>query len=175
MAVTVTLDVPVVAAAPAEKVSVALPLPGAAIEVGLKLAVTPEGRPEADRETAALKLPLTVVEMLLVPEPPCAIETLEGDALTAKSGVAAEVTLKGMVAVCVTPPPVAVTVRVAEPTAAVALALSVRVELPFPGAAIEFGLKLAVTPVGWPETDSATAELNPPLTAIEIVLVTEVP
>ena len=70
MAVTVTVAVPAVAVLPAESVRVELPLPGAAIEVGLKLAVTPEGKPEADSETAELKPPLTVVEMVLLPEAP---------------------------------------------------------------------------------------------------------
>lgn len=175
MAVTVTFEVPVVAVLLAEKVSVELPLPGAAMEAGLKLAVTPEGKPDADSETAALKPPLTVVETVLLLEPAWATDTLEGEALTAKSGVAAEVTVRVMAAVCVTPPPVAVTVTVAVPVVAVLPAERVKVELPLPGAAMELGLKLAVTPVGSPEADSATAELNPPLTAVEIVLVAELP
>lgn len=54
----------------AEKVRVELPLPGAPIEVGLKLAVTPAGRPEADSEIAELKPPLTVVEIVVLPELP---------------------------------------------------------------------------------------------------------
>lgn len=67
--VMVTVTVPVVAVLLAEKVSAELPLPGAAIEVGLKLAVTPEGKPDTDNETTALKPPLTVLEMVVVPEP----------------------------------------------------------------------------------------------------------
>jgi hypothetical protein len=55
------------------------------------------------------------------------------------------------------------------PMAAVLLALNVSVELPLPGAVIEVGLKLAVTPAGKPEAESATAELKPPLTDVEIV------
>lgn len=70
VAVTVTLAVPVVAVELAANVRVELPLPGAAIDVGLKLAVTPVGRPEADKETALLKPPLTVVVRVLLPEPP---------------------------------------------------------------------------------------------------------
>jgi hypothetical protein len=99
VAVTVTLEVPVVAVLLAVRVKVELPLPGAAIEVGLKLAVTPEGSPEADSATAALKPPLTVVEIVLLPEAPCATEMLAGDALTAKSGVAAVVTFRVIVVV----------------------------------------------------------------------------
>ena len=99
LAVTVTLTVPVVAVPLAVNVSVELPLPGAAIEVGLKLAVTPEGKPDAESEIAELKPPLTVVETVLVPELPCTTETLVGDALTAKSGVAADVTVSERVVV----------------------------------------------------------------------------
>ena len=43
------------------------------------------------------------------------------------------------------------------------------VDDPDPGAAIVAGLKLTVTPVGWPEADSPIAELNPPETAVVIV------
>ena len=78
-------------------------------------------------------------------------------------------------AVWVTPAPVAVTVTLVVPAVALLLAVNVRVELPLPGAAMELGLKLAVTPEGSPETERATEELKPPLTAVEIVLVAELP
>ncbi len=99
VAVTVTFTVPVVAVLVAEKVSVELPLPGAAIDVGLKLAVTPAGIPDADNETAELKPPLTVVEIVLAPELPCVTDTLAGEALTAKSGVAAALMVREIVVV----------------------------------------------------------------------------
>jgi 2-keto-3-deoxy-6-phosphogluconate aldolase len=70
VAETVTFALPVVAVLLAERVRVELPLPGAAIDAGLKLAVTPAGNPEADRETAALKPPLNVVEIVELPELP---------------------------------------------------------------------------------------------------------
>ena len=76
------------------------------------------------------------------------MERLVGDAAKAKSGVAADVIVRLMVVVWVTPPPAAVTVTVAVPVVAVLLAERVSVELPLPGAAIEVGLKLAVTPDG---------------------------
>ena len=66
----VIFAVPVVAVLLAAKVTVEAPLPGAAIEVGLKVAVTPVGNPEADNETAELKPPLTVVVSVELPELP---------------------------------------------------------------------------------------------------------
>jgi hypothetical protein len=83
----------------AVNVRVELPLPGAPIEDGLKLAVTPAGRPEADSEIAELKPPLTVVEIVLLPEPPCATDKLVGEALTVKSGLAAAFTVRATVVV----------------------------------------------------------------------------
>ena len=84
-------------------------------------------------------------------------------------------TVRAIVVVCVTVPPVAVTVTLAVPVVAVLLAERVRVELPLPGAAIEVGLKLAVTPAGNPEADKETAELKPPLTVVETVELPELP
>src|SRR6185503_518526 len=87
LALMVIVDVPVVAVLLAVNVSVELPEPGAAIDVGLKLAVTPAGRPLAESETAELKPPETVVETVVVFVPPCATDTVVGDAVRAKSGV----------------------------------------------------------------------------------------
>lgn len=44
---------------------------------------------------------------------------------------------------------------------AVASTASVRVDVPEPGAAMVAGLKLAVTPAGWPVADRERAELKP--------------
>ena len=162
------MTVPVVAVLLAEKVSVALPLPGAAIELGVKVAVTPEGKPDTDNETTALKPPLTVLEMVVLPEAPWATDKLLGAAVKAKSGVAAAVMVSAMVVLCVIPPPVAFTVTLTVPVVVVLLAENVSVALPLPGAAIEAGLRLAVTPEGKLETESEIAELKPPLTAVEI-------
>ena len=175
LAVIVMFAVPVVAVLLAERVKVELPLPGAAMEAGLKLAVTPAGNPEADNATAELKPPLTVVEIVELPDVPCVTERLAGEALTVKFGVAAELIVRTIVVVCVTPAPVADRVMFAVPVVAVLLAERVRVELPPPGAAMEAGLKLAVTPAGNPEADNATAELKPPLTVVETVVLPEVP
>jgi hypothetical protein len=175
VAVTVTFVVPTVAVLLAVNVSVELPPPGAAMEAGLKLAVTPAGRPEADSAIAELNPPLTVVEMPELPDVPCATDKLLGDALTAKFGAVAALTVRGIVNVCVSPPPVAVTVTLAVPVVAVLLAVNVRVELPVPGAAIDAGLKLAVTPAGKPDADRLTAELKPPDPAVDMVVLPELP
>lgn len=87
----------------------------------------------------------------------------------------ATLTVRAIVAVCVTLPPVAVMVIFAVPVVAVLLAVSVSVELPLPGAAMEVGLKVAVTPAGKPEADNEIAELKPPLTVVETVELPELP
>jgi len=46
---------------------------------------------------------------------------------------------------------------------------SVAVDVPEPGAAMEVGLKVIVTPAGWPEALKAIAESKPPETAVVIV------
>ena len=70
--------------------------------------------------------------------------------------------------VCVTPPPVPVTVIVYEPVAVVDATVIVIVEEPEPGAGMDDGLKPTVTPEGWPLALSAIAELKPPETLVEI-------
>jgi hypothetical protein len=42
-------------------------------------------------------------------------------------------------------------------------------DVPDPGAAIVAGLKVTVTPLGWPEADNPIAVSNPPETAVVIV------
>ena len=54
------------------------------------------------------------------------------------------------------------------PGAVDASTFMVIVDDPEPGAAIEVGLKLTVTPLGWPEADKAIAALNPPEMAVAI-------
>ena len=171
--VMVTFTVPVAAVLLA--VRVRLEVPGVPTEAGLKLAVTPEGRPEADNETVELKPPSAEVETVTPAELPCVTETLEGARLKVKSGGCAAVTVTAIVVVCVTPPPVAVTVTLKVPAAEILLAEIVIVELPLPGAAIEAGLKLAVTPEGNPEADRVIAELKPPVAVVETVLLAALP
>ena len=84
LALIVIVDVPVAAVLLAVKVSVELPEPGAAIDVGLNAAVTPEGSPLAESDMAELKPPETVVETVVVFFTPCATDTVVGDALRPK-------------------------------------------------------------------------------------------
>src|SRR5271169_436546 len=84
--VTVIGYVPAVVLLPTVIVIVELPEPGAGIGFGLKLTVVPDGTPEADRLTALLKPPLTVVVIVDVPWYPCCTLNEAGDAESAKFG-----------------------------------------------------------------------------------------
>ena len=95
----VTFAAPVVAVPVAENVRVELPLPGAAMELGLKLAVTPAGKPDAESEIAELNPPLTVVEIVLLPELPWTTDKLAGEAFKVKLGVAVAVMVRVIVVV----------------------------------------------------------------------------
>src|SRR5271154_3995353 len=83
--------------------------------------------------------------------------------------VTGAVTVSDTVAACVVPPPVPDTVMVYVPTAVVDATASVSVDEPDPGAAMFAGLKLTVTPVGWPLAVKAIAESNPPEMLVVIV------
>jgi hypothetical protein len=87
--VIVTVEVPVVAEAEAVRVSVEDPLPfaGGVTEVGLKDAVTPLGKPDAESETAELKLLVLVTVIVLLPLFPWLIVSEDGEAESEKSGV----------------------------------------------------------------------------------------
>jgi hypothetical protein len=78
--VIVTVAFPVVAVALAVKVSVLEVVVG----LGLKAAVTPLGKPDAERVTLPLKPFCGVMVMVLVPWPPCAMVTLLGEAESVK-------------------------------------------------------------------------------------------
>jgi hypothetical protein len=73
------------------------------------------------------------------------------------------------VVVCVTPPPVPVTVMVWVPVLARLPTLTVIVDVPEPGAAMELGLKVTVMLLPPPEADKPIEELKPPETAVVIV------
>lgn len=87
--VTVMLYVPVAVEDPTVMFMVALPDPPVIVDDGLKPIVTPEGAPEADRATSELNPPTTVLVIVELPAPPCATETLAGEAARLKLGVAA--------------------------------------------------------------------------------------
>ena len=80
---------------PAEIVSVLLPLPGAAMLVGTKLAVTRLGRPPMDNATVELKAPTLVLVSVKATELPAL--TLALEALGVKLKLAGGATAKVMV------------------------------------------------------------------------------
>jgi len=149
--VTVTVTVPVAAMLLAVSVNVLVP----AVLPGLNDAVTPLGRPDADKLTLLLKPFCGVTVMVLVPVVPCASVKLFGEAEKAKFGGA--FTVREIVVVLVKLPDVPVTVTVTVPVVAMLLAVSVNVLVP----AVLLGLKDAVTPLGRPDADKLTLLLKP--------------
>lgn len=103
---------PVVVVEATARVNVDEPEPGAAMDAGLSVAVTPVGWPEAVKATAESKPPETVVVRVELPLAPCATETAVGEAVSVKAGVALAVTVSEIAAVWVMLPPVPVTVIV---------------------------------------------------------------
>jgi hypothetical protein len=166
MPVTVILYVPVAALDATVMLIVEVPAP--VMDPGLKPTVTPLGCPLAVKPIEELKPPDTVLVTVDVPLLPCTTETELGDADRVKfAGGAADVTVRATVAVCVILPPVPVTVIVYVPVAAVADAVMDIVEVPAP--AMDVGLKVTVTPAGWPLADKPIEELKPPDTAVVTV------
>lgn len=88
-----------------------MPEPGAGMDVGLKPAVTPFGRPDADKAIDELKPFKAAVVIVEGPLLPCITETELGDAPMVKSG-GRPVTVSLTVVVCVMPLPVPETVMV---------------------------------------------------------------
>ncbi len=84
--------------------------PPAVTEVGLNDAVAPVGRPEALRLTVCALPEVTAVLIVLVPDAPCAMLKLDGEALMVKSFVTGALTTKETLVVCVADVPVPVTV-----------------------------------------------------------------
>jgi hypothetical protein len=148
----VTVAVPVIAVPLAVSVKV-LEL---AVLPGLKDAVTPPGKPEADRLTLLLKPFCGVTVMVLTPAAPCTMVKVFGDAESAKFGGA--VTVSERVAALDRLPDVPVAVTVTVPVAAVLLAVSVKMLEPV----VLVGLNEAVTPLGRPDADKLTLPLKPP-------------
>lgn len=103
---TVTVRVPVVAELLAVSVKVLVPVAG----FGLNDAVTPVPKPLADKVTLPVKPLDGVILMVVVPCDERVIVKLVGDAESVKLPAATVVTVRVTVAVCVTLPPVPVTV-----------------------------------------------------------------
>ena len=160
--VTLNDKLPRAAALDAETVITELP-PVAGF--GLKLTVRPVGK-LALNITPAVKPPVRVMVIVLVPLAPRATFRLVGEADSAKSGVCGWVMFTLIVTVRVRPPPVPVIITVDAPSVAVLDAVSVRTRLSPVG-----GAMLADTPIGDPLTLKSTALLKPPLRVIVIVLV----
>jgi hypothetical protein len=171
--VTVTVAVPVVAVAEAVNVRVEVALPFAGGVTGLveNAAVTPVGRPLALNVVAELKLSTLVMVIVLVPLLPCFTVREAGDALMVKFGVAVAVTVRASVVVATMLPEVPVTVTVAEPVVAVALAVNVSTLVPVVG----LGLNAAVTPLGRPDAARVTLPVNPFKSVTVMVLVPLLP
>jgi hypothetical protein len=163
--VTVTVKPPVVAVLLAARVSVLVPV----VLAGLNDAVTPLGKPEADKLTLPAKPFWGVTVMVLGPLVPWARFRLLGEALSAKSG--AEFTVRLIVAVLVRLPELPEMVTVAVPAAAVLLAESINVL----EVVVLAGLNDALTPAGRPDADKLTLPEKPPWGTTAMVLVPLLP
>lgn len=148
---------------------VELPEPGAAMDDGENVTVNPLPCPEAEKPIAELNPPRVVVVIVDVPDELRPTENDAGEAETVKSAETAGVTVSETDVVCVRPPPVPVIVMLYVPGVVFDDTVKVAVEVPEPGAPMEVGLNVTVTPVGVPDADSETAELNPPETAVVMV------
>ena len=133
---------------------------------GVKIALTPLGKPEAESVNAPVKPPLT--------EDWIGTRTLPfrtSDAV-APAVMLNPLTTTGTETDALEPPPVPVTVMVKLPAAVVPAARRVMVTLP--PRAIDGEEKVTVTPAGREPADSAAPELNPgpgviPMTEVAIV------
>lgn len=163
--VTVTVDVPFAAVELAVKVTVLLVVAG----LGTKLAVTPLGKPEADKVTLLLKPLDGVIVIALVPVEPSTTVKLLG--LADNTNVGEALTVRAILVVSVRLPDVPVIVTVADPVLAAALAVKVNTLVDEAG----FGLNAAVTPLGSPEAEKVTLPVKPFAGVIVIVLVLVVP
>src|SRR5579864_6640728 len=146
---------PAVAPVVSVSVNLLLPLPGAAMLVGKKPAVTPFGRPLTDSATADLNPLMTAVVSVIFAGAPTA--TLALDALGASVKLGAGTTVRVNVAARVSAPPVPATVTVRAPATALAAAEIVALLLEVMG----FRLNPAVTPLGKPDVVKLTLPVKP--------------
>jgi len=151
--VIVTVTMPVVAVALAVSVKALVEVAG----FGVNDAVTPLGRPEADKLTLLLKLFWGVRVMVLEPLAPCVIVILLGDAESVKSGMKRGFTVSATVVLFDKLPEVPVMMTVTVPVVAVLLVVRAK-ELVL---VVLVGVKEADTPLGRPEADKLTLPLKP--------------
>jgi len=151
--VMVTVTVPVVVVLLAASVSVL----AVVVLLGLNVAVTPPGRPEADKLTLPLKPFCGVTVIVLAPLVPCVTVKLLGEAEIVKFATRAGFMVSETVVVFVKLPEVPAMVTVTVPVAAVLLEVSVKVLV----LVVLLGLKDAVTPTGKPDADKLTLPLKP--------------
>jgi hypothetical protein len=151
--VMVTVAGPAAAVLKAVSVNVLVLVAG----LGLKDAVTPVGKPVADKVTLPLKSFCGVTVIVLEPPAPCAIVKLFGDAESAKLGGTTAVTVRESVAVFDKLPDWPVMVTVVVPVVALPVAVSIKMLVLIAG----FRLKDAVTPVGKPVADKVTVLVKP--------------
>jgi hypothetical protein len=102
--------VPVLAVLAAVSVNFDVPEPGAAIEDGLKLPVTPVGKPEAESAIAELKLLFAVVVTVTDPLEPRLSEPEVGETEMEKLAATGAVTINDTEVVFIVVPEVPVTV-----------------------------------------------------------------
>lgn len=165
--VMVTVAGPSVAVLLAVSVSKLLPVVGS----GEKPAVTPLGRPDAARVIAPVN-PLTsvmnIVSVALLPR----VSVREGaEAINVKAGDGAALTVRAILVLAVSVPPVPVMVTVDVPAGTAQLDVNVRTLVPLAG----LGLKDAVTPLGNPDAARVTDPENGLPSVIVIVSVVEPP
>jgi hypothetical protein len=165
--VMATVAVPVVAVPLAVSVNVLVVVAGFV----LNDAVTPLGKPEADKVTLPLKPFCGVTVIVLVPAVPCVIVKLLGAAESVKFAAGARLTVRAIVAEFDKLPEVPAMVTVAVPVVAVPFAVNVSVLVVVAG----FALNDAVTPLGSPDADKLTLPLKPFCGVTVIVLVPAVP
>jgi hypothetical protein len=99
VALIVIVEVPVRAVLETVRLKFDVPEPGNAIGLELKLPVTPEGKPVADKVIAELNPPETAVVTTTYPLFPWAIEPDVGDTETVKAGGTGAVTVRETVVV----------------------------------------------------------------------------
>lgn len=164
------VDDPAAAVEAAFKVRTPLPPPGAAMLAGANVPVTPLGNPLTDIPMADLKPFTAAVEKVSFTELPRITVALTVLKVKVKLGTA---TVKAIVAVRASPPPVPLITT--EALLAVALLAAVKVTVTGNAAVMVGREKRAVTPVGAPLALNVAGELNPPCPNSVIVALADPP